>query len=408
MLLRSLVNNMSEGLEDAGIVIVDDDDDFLDEAKRLFDGRVPTVRTLADAQRSVEKGDVDLVMLGPSFAHEAGLQGVGLLLELDPDLAMVLVAGTITAPLLRSAMRAGLKDVIEAPLTLQSVTDALGQVERKTKRQRPSASPSEPYASPHGEGKVVTVMSAKGGSGKTVTATNLAMLLAQRHDPARVCVVDADLQFGDVCLVLQLEPKLTIVNAAHELHRLDEPLLESLLTTHPSGLRVLAAPLEPAFADEISTAAMTEIITKLRGMFDYVIVDTASLLDELLLSLLERADQVLFVLDMDLPSVKNAKLALETLRLLKFPASKVQLVLNRSNARARLDEKEIERSLKLKISAAIPSDGMVPASINEGRPVVESAPRSRVAKGFETVYDLVAVTTKQDTSGKAGKRRWMS
>lgn len=399
---------MSEGLEDAGIVIVDDDDDFLDEAKRLFDGRLPTVRTLADAQRSVEKGDIDLVMLGPSFAHEAGLTGVGLLLELDPDLAIVLVAGTITAPLLRSAMRAGLKDVIEAPLTVQSVTDALGQVERKAKRPRPSGAPAEPYASPSGEGKVVTVMSAKGGSGKTVTATNLAMLLAQRHDPARVCVVDADLQFGDVCLVLQLEPKLTIVNAAHELHRLDEPLLESLLTTHPSGLRVLAAPLEPAFADEISTAAMTEIITKLRGMFDYVIVDTASLLDELLLSLLERADQVLFVLDMDLPSVKNAKLALETLRLLKFPASKVQLVLNRSNARARLDEKEIERSLKLKISAAIPSDGMVPASINEGRPVVESAPRSRVAKGFETVYDLVAVTTKQDTSGKAGKRRWMS
>jgi len=399
---------MSDLLDEAGIVIVDDDDDFLDEAKRLFDGRVPTVRTMADAQRSVEEGGVDLVILGPSFAHEAGLQGVGLLLELDPDLAIVLVAGTITSSLLRSAMRAGLKDVIEAPLTVQSVTDAAGQVERKTRRQRPPAPPSEPYASPRGEGKVVTVMSAKGGSGKTVTATNLAMLLAQRHDPARVCIVDADLQFGDVCLVLQLEPKLTMVNAAHELHRLDEPLLESLLTTHPSGLRVLAAPLEPAFADEISTAAMTEIITKLRGMFDYVIVDTASLLDELLLSLLERADQVLFVLDMDLPSVKNAKLALETLRLLKFPASKVQLVLNRSNARARLDEKEIERSLKLKISAAIPSDGMVPASINEGRPVVESAPRSRVARGFDTVYDLVAPGAKQDTSGKTGKRRWMS
>ena len=85
--------------------IVDDDDDFLDEAKRLFDGRVPTVRTLADAQRSVEEGNVDLVFLGPSFAHETGLQGVGLLLELDPDLAVVLVAGTITAPLLRSAMQ---------------------------------------------------------------------------------------------------------------------------------------------------------------------------------------------------------------------------------------------------------------------------------------------------------------
>ncbi len=399
---------MSDLLEDAEIVIVDDDDDFLDEAKRLFEGRVPTVRTLADAQRSVEEGNIDLVMLGPSFAHEGGLQGAGVLIEMDPDLAIVLVAGTITAPLLRSAMRAGLKDVIEAPLTLQSVADTIGQIDRKERRRRPAALPPEPYGAPREEGKVVTVMSAKGGSGKTVTATNLAMLLAARYDPARVCIVDADLQFGDVCLVLQLEPKLTIVNAAHELHRLDEPLLESLLTTHPSGLRVLAAPLEPAFADEISTAAMTEIITKLRSMFDYVIVDTASLLDELLLSLLERADQVLFVLDMDLPSVKNAKLALETLRLLKFPASKVQLVLNRSNARARLDEKEIERSLKLKISAAIPSDGMVPASINEGRPVVESAPKSRVAKGYESVYELVATRAKQDASGKAGRRRWKS
>jgi pilus assembly protein CpaE len=398
---------MTDLLEGAGIVIVDDDDDFLDEAKRLFEGRVPTMRTLADAQRSVEEGDVDLVMLGPSFADEAAVLEVAPLLETDPDLAIVLVAGTFSAPLLRAAMRAGLKDVIEAPLTEQSLVDVVGQLESKPRRER-AAPPPEPYAEPRGEGKVITVMSAKGGSGKTVTATNLAMLLAQRHDPAKVCIVDADLQFGDVCLVLQLEPKLTIVNAAHELHRLDEPLLESLLTAHPSGLRVLAAPLEPAFADEISTAAMTEIITKLRGMFEYVIVDTASLLDELLLSLLERADQVLFVLDMDLPSVKNAKLALETLRLLKFPASKVQLVLNRSNARARLDEKEIERSLKLKISAAIPSDGMVPASINEGRPVVESAPRSRVARGFDTVYDLVASVAKQEPSGKPGKRRWMS
>jgi pilus assembly protein CpaE len=247
-------------------------------------------------------------------------------------------------------------------------------------------------------------MSAKGGSGKTVMATNLAMMLAQRHDPKRVVVVDADLQFGDVCLVLQLEPKLTVVNAAQEIHRLDESLLDSLLTKHPTGMSVLAAPLEPAFADEISTAAMIEILGKLRGMFDFVIVDTASLLDELLLSLLERADDVLVIVDMDLPSVKNAKLALETLRLLKFPSSKIQLVLNRSNAKARLDEKEIEKSLKMKISASVPSDGLVPASVNEGRPVVESAPRSKVAKGFESVYRLVVGETTE--SSRESKRRW--
>ena len=113
------------------VVIVDDDTVFLDEARRLFAGRVPTARTLAEVQPSVDESGVDLVLLGPSFAHEDRLQGVGALLESDPELVVVLVADTITAPLLRQAMRAGLKDVIEAPLTEQSVTDAIGQLDRE-------------------------------------------------------------------------------------------------------------------------------------------------------------------------------------------------------------------------------------------------------------------------------------
>jgi pilus assembly protein CpaE len=247
-------------------------------------------------------------------------------------------------------------------------------------------------------------MSAKGGSGKTVTATNVALLLT-RFEDRKVALVDADLQFGDVCLVLQLEPRFTLVNAAHEMHHLDAALLDSLLTEHPSGLKVMAAPLEPAFADDISTASLITVVELLKQSFDYVVVDTASLLDELLLSLLEKADIILQVVDMDLPSVKNAKLALETLRLLKFQTNKVKLVLNRSNARARLDDKEIEGALKMEISAAIPSDGAVAASMNEGRPVVESAPRSRVAKGFESVAELVAGPIPEPTSGRGLLRR---
>jgi pilus assembly protein CpaE len=339
-----------------GIVIVDDDDEFLDEAKRAFDGRVPTARTLADAQRAVESGEIRLVLLGPSHAHESGIKAASMLQGLDPSVALVLVAGTVTAPLLRAALRGGLRDVIEAPVSAAKLVEILDEMGSRAERKVPPAN-AEPYApSVPREGRIITVMSAKGGSGKTVMATNLAMMLALNHDPTRVVVVDADLQFGDVCLVLQLEPKLTVVNAAQEIHRLDESLLDSLLTKHPTGLSVLAAPLEPAFADEISTAAMVEVLGKLRSMFDFVIVDTASLLDELLLSLLERADDVLFVVDMDLPSVKNAKLALETLRLLKFPSAKIQLVLNRSNAKARLDEKEIEKSLKMKIAATQVAD----------------------------------------------------
>ena len=400
---------MTDVLDGQGMVVVDDDDEFLNEAKRLFDGRVPTLGSLADAKRSVEETEVDVVILGPSHAHEEALKEAGSLLDLDAELGVVLVANSITAPLLKAALRAGLTDVIEAPLSVEKLTEAISQVDRVNRRRSGEALPPEPFAPEPTQGTVITVMSAKGGSGKTVFATNVAMLLAKNSKPGEVVMVDGDLQFGDVCLVLQLEPKFTVVNAAHDLHQLDDQLLGTILTKHPSGLAVLAAPLEPAFADEISTAAMTEIVEKLRTMFKYVVIDTASLLDELLLSLLERADKVIFIVDMDLPSVKNAKLALETLRLLKFPASKIELVLNRSNAKARLDEKEIERSLKMKISASVPSDGIVPASVNEGRPVVESAPKSKVAKGFESIYELVVGDGSKDpdSSDKGQKRRWL-
>lgn len=385
------------------VLVVDEDEAFLESAKSIFDGNAITVPTMAEAIDAVQAETMDLVVLGPTFAHEAGLGSASGILDADSGVSVVLVAESITAPLLRSALRTGLSDVIEAPLDEEKAVEALSSFPRTTSGA-PVAQSIAPIPTEKKPGMVVAVSSAKGGSGKTVTATNVAVLLSQQFGPDKVVIVDADLQFGDVCLVLQLEPKFTVVNAAQELHRLDDSLLLSLLTRHPSGTSVLAAPLEPTFADEISTKVVIDIINRLREMFEYVIVDTASLLDELLLSLLERSDKVLIIVDMDLPSVKNAKLVLETLRLLKFPSSKLQVVLNRSNAKARLDEQEIERSLKMKISASVPSDGLVPASVNEGRPVVESQPRAKVSKGFESVAALITGVA-PESSGKSSRKR---
>lgn len=396
---------MSESVENQlKVLVVDEDTAFLDSAKVVFEGSALVVSTIEAAASATRADRLDLVVLGPAFAHENGLAGVSDIFEEDPNVPVVLVASAITAPLLKAALRAGLSDVIEAPLDETKAVEALTSFKRAPETS--VAAPIETLAPETSEpGTVVAVCSAKGGSGKTVTATNLGVLLAQQYGPDKVVIVDADLQFGDVCLVLQLEPKFTVVNAAQELHRLDDSLLLSLLAKHPSGASVLAAPLEPTFADEISTKVVIEIINRLRDIFEYVIVDTASLLDELLLSLLERADKVLIIVDMDLPSVKNAKLVLETLRLLKFPSSKLQVVLNRSNAKARLDEQEIERSLKMKISASVPSDGLVPASVNEGRPVVESQPRAKVSKGFEAVASLITGVTADPSSKSSRKRR---
>jgi pilus assembly protein CpaE len=301
----------------------------------------------------------------------------------------MMVAETVTADLLRYAMRAGVSDVIESPLDETKIEAAIEQFAHDVLKRRNVASRTSREPDRTERGQLITVTSAKGGSGKTVMATNVALLLNRLADK-KVVLVDADLQFGDVCLLLQLEPRFTMVNAAHELHQLDSEMLDSLLTEHPSGLRVLAAPLEPAFADDITTAGLMQMLDVLQETYDYIVVDTASMLDELILSLIEKADQVLMIVDMDLPSVKNAKLALETLRLLKFSTGNVKLVMNRSNSKARLDNKEIEGALKMEIAAAVPSDASVPNSVNEGRPVVETDPKGKVAKGFESVAALIA------------------
>ena len=372
------------------LLVVDQDDDFVASAKQLFDGSLPVARSIEEATQTVASGDVRMVLIGPSYGSDSAMDEIRSLHNQDPSLVLMLVAEEVTADLLRKGMRAGVSDVLEAPLDEAKIEAAIEQFAHDVlRRQSSTVTVSTPVTDRREQGRIITITSAKGGSGKTVLATNLALVLNRIPD-TKVCLVDADLQFGDVCLVLQLEPRFTMVNAAHELHQLDAELLDSLLTEHPSGLKVLAAPLEPAFADDITTAGLMQMLDVLKESYDYIIVDTAAMLDELILSLIEKSDDILMLVDMDLPSVKNAKLALETLRLLKFSTSNVQLVMNRSNSKAKLDNKEIEGALKMDIAAAIPSDAVVAASVNEGRPVVETDPKSKVAKGFESVAELIA------------------
>lgn len=382
-------------LAEHNLLVVDQDDDFVSAAKELFEGRLPVARSIEEASSTVESGELRMLLLGPSFSNDDSMESIRNLHNQDPGLILMLVADSVTADLLRSAMRAGVSDVLETPLDEPMIEAAIEQFSHDVLKRKSTAKEMEPTA--RESGQIITVTSAKGGSGKTVMATNVALLLNRLPDK-KVVLVDADLQFGDVCLLLQIEPRFTMVNAAHELHHLDPEMLDSLLTEHPTGLKVLAAPLEPAFADDITTAGLMQMLDVLQETYDFVVVDTASMLDELILSLIEKADDVLMIVDMDLPSLKNAKLALETLRLLKFSTSNVKLVMNRSNAKNKLNNKEIEAALKMEISASVPSDASVPNSVNEGRPVVETDPKGKVAKGFESVAFLVAGKIPEGTS----------
>lgn len=380
------------GAPQVAVVVVDPDQATRSRlAMQLGQGVTPFPSVSELAPRLT--GQPVVMVLGPSFAGAAELSAVEQLLAARREVGAIMVTTELSTDLFQRALRAGLKDVLQAPVDGKQLAEAVGRTAQTLTYQAPSAPSGPVFGEADGEaGRVITVFSTKGGAGKSVVATNLAVLLAQRA-PKPVVLIDADLQFGDIAVMLKLSPQHTVVDAVSALERLDIALLQNLLMEHgPSGLLVLPAPLEPAFADQIGAAEMVRIVDILRGFCSYVVVDTPSYFNDVVLGVIEASDDVLIVAGMDIPNIKNVKIGLQTLRLLNTPMEKLRLVLNRANSKVRLDVAEVERTLGIQADALIPSDVVVPQAVNKGEAVVLNAPKSGVAKSLEELADLFAPT----------------
>jgi pilus assembly protein CpaE len=377
------------GAPQVAVVVVDADQATRSRlAMQLGQGATPFPSINELAPRL--SGQPVVMVLGPSFAGAPELGAVEQLLSARREVGAVMVTTELSTELFQRALRAGLKDVLQAPIEAQQLAEAVARTASSLTLQAPT--PQGPaFAEADGEaGRVITVFSTKGGAGKSVVATNLAVLLARRS-PKPVVLIDADLQFGDIAVMLKLSPQHTIVDAVSALDRLDIALLQNLLIEHgPSGLLVLPAPLEPAFADQIGAPEMVRIVDILRTFCSYVVIDTPSYFNDVVLGVIEASDDVLIVAGMDIPNIKNVKIGLQTLRLLNTPMDKLRLVLNRANSKVRLDVSEVERTLGIQADALIPSDVVVPQAVNKGEAVVLNAPKSGVSKSLEELADLFA------------------
>lgn len=344
-----------------------------------------------------------LMVLGPSCSRQPGMGGAEGVLARRPDVGAILIAEDLSTDLFQRAIRIGVRDVLGSPVDTGQLNEAVRRVDQTLAVATPTGrAPGSMLDDDElGErGRVITVFSTKGGAGKSVLATNLGVILSQRSDRP-VALVDADLQFGDIAVMLKLAPQHTIVDAVSSYERLDVGFLESLLATHgPSGLRVLPAPLEPAFADQVGADQMHHIVELLRSFCEYVVVDTPAYFNEVVLGLIEDSDDVLLVAGMDIPNIKNVKIGLQTLRLLNTPMSKIHLILNRANSKVKLEVSEVERTLQVKADALIPSDIVVPQSVNKGTPVVLDAPRSAIAKSLEQLADRFAPASAAKKRGR--------
>lgn len=341
----------------------------------------------------VEKvGDSPVVMvIGPSYATPAAMAEVARVVRGRPNTSGILCVTDLSTQIMQLAIRAGLSDVVSLPVDEDQLSEA---VERAAEEL--SLVPSAPAGggssapSPSERGRITTIFSTKGGTGKSVVACNLAVLLA-RNSEKPVILLDADLQFGDVAVMMKLAPRHTIVDAVANIDRLDVQLLKSLLVRHDrTGVLVLPSPLEPGFADQVSGADMSKIIDMLATFAGHVVIDTPSHFNEVNLAILEKSDDIVLVAGMDIPAIKNVKIGLQVLRLLDMPVSRVKLLLNRANAKVKLDIGEVEKTLQIKADVLLPSDILIPQSVNKGNPVVLDAPKSAVTKSLEQLAEIVA------------------
>jgi pilus assembly protein CpaE len=344
----------------------------------------------AMAALATEGSEVMAAIVGPGLDDREALELAGRLQQAAPEVSVVLIRDRDSAELLRAALRVGIKDVLPASSDVAALRVSTSRAldvasELRNRLAGAGAEPSD--RARERPGKIVTVFGPSGGCGKTFLATNLAVALAATH--AKVALVDLDFSFGDIAIMLQLYPTRTIQDAARATE-LDAVSLRAYLMPHQSGISALVAPTEPAVADTACASSVATILKLLRSSFGYVVVDTPTALTDEVLVAFDESDVIAMVTTLDVPSIKNLKLTLQTMEQLRYPRSRVRLVVNRADSRVGVRPLDAARLLGRRVDATIPSSRSVPLSVNKGNPIVMEEPRSSVA---EAIHRLAAQFT---------------
>jgi pilus assembly protein CpaE len=246
------------------------------------------------------------------------------------------------------------------------------------------------------------VFSPKGGTGCSTLAINLAVALAQQKQGNKVALVDASLQFGDVAVLLNLQVARSIVDLVPHIDELDGEMLETVLVPHGSGVKVLLAPPRPELADQVTPSLVEKVLTGLRNLMSYVVVDTDSIINDITLTTLDLADRIVLVTTPDIPSIKDAKLFFEVADALEYPSSKTILILNKSDPHSGIRAEDIQASIKHPIVAQLPLDERTATSAaNYGVPYVMGNTRTtKLAQATASLAQYIAnvLTEKEEAA----------
>jgi pilus assembly protein CpaE len=392
---------MSEPIK---VLIVDDIASTLDNLQKLlsFEPDIQVVGTAANGKDGVEQAKKlapDIVLMDVNMPIMDGIQATETLAQEVPGSPVIIMSVQGERDYLRRAMQSGAREFLIKPFSGDELIASIRRVYQLEQKKESflakstGATTAAPAAPPDGQaarrgehGQVFFFYSGKGGVGKSLIAANLAVSMAN-ETKGKVALVDLDLQFGDIGVLLNLDHSQGITDLIENIDHMDPDFIREIMVDG-YGIKVLLTPISPELADLVTVDHVRRIFSELRKMFDYIIVDSSAHLGEINLEVLDHADKVVVVTSLSIPAIKNTKLALKIFDSLSISPDRVVLLLNKSDAHSEFNKESVEANLRFPIAGQIPNDPkLVINSINRGNPFVTTHPESEIS---QRIRELVA------------------
>jgi len=406
---------MNEG-DKIRVMIVDDIIDTRDQLEKLlfFEKDIEVVAKASNGREAIalaRQHRPQVILMDINMPDMDGIAATEAILTQDPTIQVIIMSVQGETDYIRRAMLAGAREFLIKPISADDLYRSIRHVVRlaATRPVVPVMGMSGQTASgPSGvDGEIFAVFSPKGGVGVSSIAANLAVAIRQQTNK-KVALVDGNVLFGDLSVLLNLRPDKTILDLASRIEGLDRDLLNDVMATHPTQIRVLLAPPDPQRGELVTADQIRTILEALRQEFHYVIVDTPASFQDRSLAALDLAQRVITLMTLEMHCIRNVKLFLEVADLLGYPADKVMLVLNKATNRTGIRAEDVEKHLQRKLALQIGDAAQeMTLAINQGTPLILAKPNHQVSKDIMNLArELVAKSSKEVAASKeAAKSR---
>lgn len=323
------------------------------------------------------RGATELVVISPEVDQDQALEIARTVSASAPPTPTVLVRTSPLNGTMQDAMRAGVRDVVDLSDQSHSLRNSLEQAMKWSNTVRSATNGHKTQS-----GRVISVFSTKGGAGKTFLACNLAVAASQILDD-EVALVDLELGMGDVFSYFGMEHQRSFQDLLALGSDVDRETIHKIGSRLGDNLFGFGSPPDPSI-QQVDGDAVLRSMQSLREIFGHIIVDLSPDYSDMCLAALESSDLICLITQLDVVGVKHLAKALETLSSIGVPHEKFRIVLNRADSRVGIESSDVEKVLKVKVDALMPSSRLVPASLNNGRPVLLAEPKSDVSRSIQS------------------------